>query len=134
MQEAQSSVLAKEDELAALKQELQTVKAQQSVKAQQRDNSESDSAQAQAWPGQHSAAGTSGRAQGGLHSRANVAQGRAVADSGLPSPSLPATPHSPAGSPQGELLSVKVSPGQNGIQHCHSLSEACMHRPCNANS
>ena len=122
MQEAQSSLLAKDDDLMLLRQELQHLKAQHSTSAQShmhgtlhRQDAEArtqhgQDAEARTQHGQGAEARTqhrqdaeAGRAEG-PSGTAESAQGRAAGQSGLPSPSLPATPHSPGGSPKGDKV------------------------------
>ena len=112
MQEAQSSLLAKDDDLMLLRQELQHLKAQHSRSAQShmQGTRHRQDAAARTQHGQDAEARTqhrqdaeAGRAEG-PSGTAQSAQGRAAGESGLPSPSLPATPHSPGGSPQGDKV------------------------------
>lgn len=114
MQEAQAALLAKEDDLVMLRRELLSLKAQL--------HKPSDSATLPTKPhpsaAQHAAAHHSASAESkaqpsssgkpDLHQGSNKSRGAEsaeVGDSGLPSLSLPATPHSPGGSPRGESFS-----------------------------
>ena len=107
MQEAQSSLLAKDDDLLILKQELSRFKAQQSKSAQSHQHgTQNIEAHAQhrqdaKAPTPHRQGAETGSAEGPVGT-AESAQSRPAGESGLPSPSLPASPHSPGGSPKGD--------------------------------
>lgn len=105
MQEAQAALLAKEDELAMLRRDLQEVTT--------RLQKQSPDSAAQPAAAQQSAAHRAAAEAKGQHSspmkhdakdvqRSRKAETAGVAESGLPSPSLPATPHSPVDSPPGK--------------------------------
>ena len=101
MQEAQAALLAKDDDLAMLRQDLQALKTQLK---------KTDSA-AQSATGQSAAHNSAAEANGQPSSsslkpdqdtdKSGNGEGAGAAESGLPSPSLPATPHSPVDSPRG---------------------------------
>ena len=100
MQEAQAALLAKEDELAMLRRDLQELTAQLQKQS-------SDSAAQPDISQQSAAAHSTGTESKAQHSppkpdAKDTQRSRKAGESGLPSPSLPATPHSPVDSPQGE--------------------------------
>ena len=106
LQEAQAALLAKDDELTTLQHEVRHAKAQ--AKRAQDSASQASPAQHatvvdQAQPskpaGNESSNNESSKTES---SRAKPGQGNW--ESGLPSPSLPATPKSQGGSPSGTLL------------------------------
>ncbi len=105
MQEAQAALLAKEDELAMLRRDLQEVTTQ--LKKQSQDSAAQPVAHQQS--AAHSAAAET-KAQRSSPSkpdakdvhRSRKAESAGAAESGLPSPSLPASPHSPPDSPSGD--------------------------------
>ncbi|KAL3130258.1 Coiled-coil domain-containing protein 57 [Trebouxia sp. C0009 RCD-2024] len=110
--EAQAALLAKEDELAMLRRDLQEVTT--------RLQKQSPDSAAQPAAAQQSAAHRAAAEAKGQHSspmkhdakdvqRSRKAETAGVAESGLPSPSLPATPHSPVDSPPGGLAELRQS-------------------------
>ena len=100
-QEAQAALLAKDDELAMLRRDMHLLRAQ----AKQPQASSAQPSAAHASHAQDSAveaqlqASSSRPAEPSRPKQADSALG--VGESGLPSPSLPATPLSPGGSPRG---------------------------------
>ena len=111
MQEAQAALLAKEDDLAMLRQDLQALRTQ----LKRASDSAAQSATGQHSAGHTSAAQTKGQSSSSLKpdQEANThrkAESAGIAESGLPSPSLPATPHSPVDSPRGETAAASLPP------------------------
>ena len=100
-------LLAKDDELTMLKRDLHHLRAQAKQKAQE--------SAAQPSSAQPSATQASGAHESATQTQAKAVSSRpeeadrpkktgsavGVGESGLPSPSLPATPHSPGASPRG---------------------------------
>ena len=102
MQEAQAALLAKDDDLAMLRQDLQALRTQ----LKRTPDSAAQSATCQA-AARDSAAEAGGRPSSSSlkpdpdADNSRKSEGAGAAESGLPSPSLPATPHSPVDSPKG---------------------------------
>ena len=101
IQEAQGSLLAKDDELVVLQKELRQLKAQARKPTQ-------DSAP-QPSPAHHAIVKDQAHPSSSAEDEsARVKQSQGVGESGLPSPSLPATPRSQGGSPAGTSSSSYV--------------------------
>jgi len=105
-QEAQAALLAKDDELAMLRRDMHLLRAQ--AKQPQASAPQPSSAQPSAAHASHAQdsaaeaqpqASSSRPAEPSRPKQADSALG--IGESGLPSPSLPATPLSPGGSPRG---------------------------------
>ncbi len=125
-QEAQAALLAKDDELAMLWRDMHLLRAQ--AKQPQASPPQPSSAQPSAAHASHAQdsaaeaqpqASSSRPAEPRRPKQADSALG--VGESGLPSPSLPATPLSPGGSPRGTF--------QNPAAKHHALPfmHACIH-------
>ncbi|DBA74086.1 TPA: Coiled-coil domain-containing protein 57 [Trebouxia sp. C0004] len=122
--EAQAALLAKDDELAMLRQDMHLLRAQ----AKQPQASAPGLSSGQLSAAQDSAAdaqpqaSSSRPAEPSRPMQADSALG--VRESGLPSPSLPATPLSPGGSPRGGLADLRTSLEQGlGLPVSHPTLE-----------
>ena len=109
-QEAQAMLLAKDDELTMLKRDLHHLRAQAKQKAQesaaqpssaQPSATQASGAHESATQAQAQAKALSSRPEEEASRSKKVGSAAGVGESGLPSPSLPATPHSPGASPRG---------------------------------